>query len=297
MNNRLRIAIFIPAYNAGRTLPKVLDRIPQDIKREVEEIFVVDNASEDNTYLIGIGYKHEKGLQNLNIYKNDQNIGYGGSQKVAYQYAIDRGYDVVVMLHGDAQYAPEKISFLLEPFRKGEADLVFGSRIAGLPLKGGMPFHRFLGNKALTWIENFVLDWNLSEFHSGYRIFSTAAVNQVPFALNSNYYHFDTDVLIQFKLKGLRVVERPIPTYYGDEICYVNIWRYGFSILGSLLQYVLHQRGIKRVKRFDVHNYVPGSERVALPSVLATGGLESPAPEPTRQEALAPTAPGPRQEA
>lgn len=276
--SRLRIAIFIPAYNAGRTLPMVLDRIPLDVKREVEEIFVVDNASEDNTYLIGIGYKHEKGLQNLNIYKNDRNLGYGGSQKVAYQYAIDRGYDVVVMLHGDAQYAPEKIAYLLEPFRNDEADLVFGSRIAGLPLKGGMPFHRFLGNKALTAIENVVLHWNLSEFHSGFRIFSCAAVKKVPFALCSNYYHFDTEILIQFKLAGLRVVERPIPTYYGDERCYVNIWRYGFSILGSLGEYVFHQRGLRRVRKFDVASYVAGSERVTLPSVLVAGGAEPAVP-------------------
>lgn len=248
----LRIAIFVPTYNAGRTLPVVLDRIPRDVKERVEEIFVVDNASADNTYLIGVGYKNERGLPNLRVYKNERNLGYGGSQKVAYQYAIDKGYDVVVMLHGDAQYAPEKISYLLEPFETGEADLVFGSRMTGLPLKGGMPLHRFLGNKALTAIENLTLNWNLSEYHSGFRVFSCAALRQVPFHRCSDYYHFDTEILIQFKLKGLRVVERPIPTYYGTERCYVNLWRYGFSILGTLAEFVWHQRGWRRVTKFDV---------------------------------------------
>ena len=148
----LKIAIYIPTYNAGHTLPIVLDRIPEDVKSRVMEIFIVDNASPDNTYLIGVGYKNEKGMHNLNIYKNETNLGYGGSQKVAYRYAIEKGYDVVVMLHGDAQYAPEKISYLLEPLENDEADMVFGSRIAGLPLRGGMPLHRFLGNKFLTAI-------------------------------------------------------------------------------------------------------------------------------------------------
>ena len=248
----LKIAIYIPTYNAGHTLPIVLDRIPEDVKTRVMEIFIVDNASPDNTYLIGVGYKNEKGLHNLSIYKNETNLGYGGSQKVAYRYAIERGYDVVVMLHGDAQYAPEKISYLLEPLENGEADMVFGSRIAGLPLSGGMPLHRFLGNKFLTALQNYVLDWDLSEYHSGFRVFSCAALRQIPFQACSDFYHFDTEILVQFKLKGLRVIERPIPTHYGTERSYVNIWRYGFDILYTLIEYLLHKKGIRRVKKFGI---------------------------------------------
>lgn len=248
----LKIAIYIPTYNAGHTLPIVLDRIPEDVKSRVMEIFIVDNASPDNTYLIGVGYKNEKGLHNLSIYKNETNLGYGGSQKVAYRYAIERGYDVVVMLHGDAQYAPEKISYLLEPLENGEADMVFGSRIAGLPLSGGMPLHRFLGNKFLTALQNYVLDWDLSEYHSGFRVFSCAALRQIPFQACSDFYHFDTEILVQFKLKGLRVVERPIPTHYGTERSYVNVWRYGLDILYTLIEYLLHKKGIRRVKKFGI---------------------------------------------
>jgi glycosyltransferase involved in cell wall biosynthesis len=248
----LRIAIYIPTYNAGYTLPLVLDRIPEEVRHRVEEIFVVDNASPDNTYLIGVGYKNEKGLHNLNVYKNERNLGYGGSQKFAYRYAIEKGYDVVVMLHGDAQYAPEKIAYLLEPFEKGEADMVFGSRMVGLPLEGGMPLHRFFGNKFLTAVENYVLDWNLSEYHSGFRVFSCTALEKVPFQLCSDYYHFDTEILVQFKLKGLRVVERPIPTHYGNERSYVNVWRYGLYVLYTMAEYVLHKKGIRRVNKFSI---------------------------------------------
>lgn len=249
----LKIGIFIPTYNATKTLPIVLDRIPKELRENLREIFVIDNASPDNTYLTALGYREVSGLPNFRVYKNEKNIGYGGSQKRAYQYCIDQGFDVVIMLHGDAQYAPEKIPYLLEPFEQGEnVDMVFGSRMTGLPLKGGMPLHRFLGNKVLTAIENFVLEWNLSEFHSGFRVFSCKALAQVPFYLCSDDYHFDTEILIQFKLRGLKVVERPIPTYYGDERSYVNVWKYGCFILRSLAEYILHKKGIRRYEKFDI---------------------------------------------
>ncbi len=248
----MKIAIYIPAYNAGATLPRVLDRIPLEIKDKVGEIFIVDNASPDNTYLVGIGYAHEKNLSNLKVYRNETNRGYGGSQKFAYQYAIDNGFDVVVMLHGDAQYAPEKIPALLEPFEKGEADMVFGSRMTGDPRAGGMPLHRYLGNKFLSGIQNWALDWNLSEYHSGYRVFSCAALRKIPFDRCADDYHFDTEILIQFKLKGLRVVERPIPTYYGDERCYVNVWKYGLDILATMGKFLLHKHGFRRRPVFEV---------------------------------------------
>ena len=249
--SELKIAIFIPAYNAAYTLPVVLDRIPPTIKEKVKKIFVVDNASPDNTYLIGIGYREAKGLDKLEVFRNESNRGYGGSQKLAYRYAIDNGFDIVIMLHGDAQYAPEKIPGLLEPLERGEADMVFGSRIAGLPLKGGMPIHKFLGNKFLTAIQNRILGMRLSEFHSGFRVFRCAALAQVPFDLCSNDYHFDTEIIIQFKIKGLRICERPIPTYYGTEKCGVNVFRYGLDVLKSMLTYWLWARGALRVPKFD----------------------------------------------
>lgn len=247
-----KIAIFIPAYNAATTLPIVLDRIPKDVKERVKEIFVIDNASPDNTYFVGIGYKEETGLSNLKVFRNETNKGYGGSQKRAYQYAIDQGFDAVVMLHGDAQYAPEKIAYLLEPIEKGEADMVFGSRIAGKPLEGGMPYHRYLGNRFLTWVENKVLDMNLTEFHSGFRVFSCEALKKVPFQLCADDYHFDTDIIIQFRIKGLRIVERPIPTYYGKEKSHVRIFSYGFNVLRSVSEYWLHKKGMRRVAKYNI---------------------------------------------
>lgn len=252
MKKQKKILIFIPAYNAAKTLPLVIDRIPGGIKKKVSEILVADDASKDNSHLIAIGYKQQKGLRNLKVIKHKKNKGYGGNQKFAYQYAIDNGFDIVVMLHGDAQYAPEMIPNLLKPLESNEADMVFGSRMMGKPLKGGMPLWKFIGNKITTSIENFVLGLNLSEYHSGFRLYSCKALKNIPFHRCSDYFDFDTDILIQFKLAKLRISESPIPTYYGDEKCHVNYYIYFSNIFKSLYQYILFKYGIKEVKKFEI---------------------------------------------
>ena len=156
------------------------------------------------------------------------------------------------MLHGDAQYAPEKIPALLEPFKDdSETALVFGSRMKGDPLKGGMPLHKFLGNKLLTFIENKALNMNLSEYHSGFRVYNLHKLKTIPFHLCSDGYLFDTDILIQFKIKNLKIREVPIPTYYGGEKSHVKIFEYGFNILKSLMEYYFNKKGFKKVGKFD----------------------------------------------
>lgn len=259
----MKIAIYIPAYNGAATIPMVLDRIPDDIRRLAAEIFIVDNASPDNTYLVGLGYAAQKGMANLKVYRNATNRGYGGSQKFAYQYCCDNGFDLVVMLHGDCQYAPEKIPYLLEPFTRGEADMVFGSRMTGDPRGGGMPLHRYLGNIFLTKVENWVLDWKLSEYHSGYRVYACDALRKIPFEKCSDQYHFDSEILVQFRLAGLRVVESTIPTHYGSEKCYVNIWRYGIDVLALMGQYWLYRNKWRYYDKFDVAPVITSEPLIA----------------------------------
>jgi glycosyltransferase involved in cell wall biosynthesis len=253
-SNHRRIGIFVIAYNAVNKLDWTLDRIPEEVWDKVEEVFLFDDYSTDNTYYAAIGYKHAKALDKLTIHRNPRNLRYGGNQKAGYQYAIARGFDIVVMLHADGQYAPEVLPRLLEPLEKGEADMVFGSRMAagGDPLAGGMPFYKYVGNKILTWIENHTLKMNLSEFHSGYRLYSCEALQKVPFLLNSDEWHFDTEILIQFYEAGLRIVERPIPTYYGDEICSVNGIAYAFNCLKSVLNYRLHKARLRYEPKYDM---------------------------------------------
>ncbi len=243
-----RIMVHIVAYNAVTTLGRVLDRIPKDLRPRLTEICVFDDASSDDTFLVGKGYQQVHDMPQLRVFRNPKNRGYGGNQKLGYKYAIDNGFDVVVLLHGDGQYAPEAMQNLMQPVLDGEADAVFGSRMLepGAARRGGMPLYKYLGNKMLTRFENAFLEMDLSEFHSGYRVYSVNALKQIPFEANSDDFHFDTQIIIQMKAGGLRIKEVPIPTYYGDEICHVNGVKYARDVARSVMEFRMHQAGVVR---------------------------------------------------
>lgn len=244
------LAIYIPAYNAERKLAEVLRRIPANVLARTAEIILVDNASTDRTSEVGLQTASELGLTNFTLIRNNVNQGYGGSQKIAYAHCLKHGHHTVVMLHADAQYAPELIDRVAGPVERGEADMCFGSRLAGDALAGNMPLHRYWGNKFLTALANLVLGWRLTEFHSGYRAYRCAALTRLPLERNAGYYHFDVEILIQCRAFGLRVVEVPIPTHYGDEDNHLNVWRTGLSILAILFEYLLHRLGLRRSAKY-----------------------------------------------
>ncbi len=245
------VLVYIPSYNAAKTLPKVFSRIPEDVRRNVGEILVVDNASQDGTSEVALDWKQRPGFEKIQVIRNSKNLGYGGSQKLAYRYSIDKGYQVVAMLHGDAQYAPELVQNLIQPILKNKADMIFGSRMAGHPLKGGMPLVRFLGNRFLTSMQNLFLGAKLTEYHSGYRVFSVSALARLDFNRLSSDYHFDTEIIILLLNKGLRISEVPIPTHYGDEKNYVNIWKYGIDVMVTTLTYFFHKYGLRKSRRWS----------------------------------------------
>ena len=248
MGSSPRIGIFIINYNAVGHLIKTIKRIPTAIYERVDEIFVIDDCSKDNSYYAALGFKHEQRIEKLTVHMNKVNQGYGGNQKVGYQYAIDRGFDIVALVHGDGQYAPEALPDLLDPLIKGEADMVFGSRMATkfAALKGGMPLYKFIGNKILTYCQNWLSGLRLSEYHSGYRLYSVAALKKIPFHSFTNNWHFDTQIILALAERELRIVERPIPTYYGDEICHVNGIPYAAHCIGTSLNFYRNRkRGIR----------------------------------------------------
>ncbi len=251
---RQRLLLFVIAYYAESTLKWVLERIPASLFEEYDcEVLVVDDASEDRTFDIGHEYKAAHPELQMTVLRNEYNQGYGGNQKVGYAFAIKEGFDFVAMLHGDGQYAPEELPRLLRPLRDGEADAVFGSRMMErfAALKGGMPLYKYAGNKVLTSIQNVMLGSRLSEFHSGYRIYSVRALDQIPYRLNSNDFHFDTEIIIQLLNAKLRIQELPIPTYYGDEICRVNGMKYAKDVMWATLQNAAHRSGLLYQRRFD----------------------------------------------
>ena len=243
-----RIMVHVVAYNAEATLARTLDRIPAALRPHLAEVCVFDDASQDATFLVGQGYKqtHAAEFPALEIVRNPVNRGYGGNQKLGYRYAIDKGYDVVVLLHGDGQYAPEEMARLIQPLLDGEADAVFGSRMMNKrdALEGGMPLYKWVGNQILTRFENAALGMHLTEFHSGYRAYSVAALAQIPFEANSDDFHFDTQIIIQLEAGGFRIKEVPIPTYYGDEISYVNGFKYAKDVVKSVIEFRQHEAGL-----------------------------------------------------
>jgi 2-polyprenyl-3-methyl-5-hydroxy-6-metoxy-1,4-benzoquinol methylase len=235
-----RIGVLIVAYNAVTTLTKVLRRIPQKVWEMVEEVAVFDDASKDDTFELGLGFKAIAGLEKLTIIKNTVNLGYGGNQKQGYHYFINKGFDIVILLHGDGQYAPEILEEMYLPLIKNEADAVFGSRMLsehGGALKGGMPLYKYVGNKILTFFENKALGMNLTEFHSGYRAYSLSALKQIDMSKMTDDFHYDTEIIIKLHHQGFRITEIPIPTYYGDEICYVNGMKYARDVFWSVVHY------------------------------------------------------------
>jgi len=247
-----RLAIYVPAYNGARKIVEVFERIPPFLWGAAAEVFVVDDGSTDGTREVVLDYKARHARANLNVLRREENRGYGASQKLAYRYAIERGYDLVAMLHCDAQYAPEEMPRLLARLIESGAGMIFGSRFTGDPLAGNMPRIRYYGVHFLNVVQNAVLRWNLSEYTSGYRIFRTDALRQVPFERCSDYYHFDTEIFVQFRLKGIPVAEDTIPTHYGDEENYVNIYKNGLLILAVMGEYLLHRLKLRRSPKFEV---------------------------------------------
>lgn len=251
---RHRLLVFVVAYQAETTLKQVLDRVPDRLFRDYEcEILVIDDGSKDRTYDIGQEYRKEHPGTPLTVRRNELNQGYGGNQKIGYAYAVAEAFDLVALLHGDAQYAPEELPNLCAPIRSGDADAVFGSRMLtpGGARQGGMPLYKYIGNKVLTKIQNAVLGTALSEFHSGFRVYSVKALSRVPFHLNSNEFHFDTEIIIQLMNSGARIIEVPIPTYYGNEISRVNGLKYAKDVLTDTFQNAAHRAGILYQRRFD----------------------------------------------
>ena len=265
MDQKPKILIFIVAYNAEKTIKDVLMRIPSDLLDEYEtEVLIIDDKSNDDTVIHCFSaIKIDQIKFKTHILVNPENQGYGGNQKIGYQFAIEHDFDCVALLHGDGQYDPECLRDLIAPVLKGEAEAVFGSRMLTPfgALKGGMPIYKFTGNKILTLFQNVMLKTSLSEFHSGYRVYSVKALKQIPFHLNTSNFHFDTEIIIQLLFFGFRIVERPIPTYYGDEISYVNGLRYALDVAITTIKARVQHLGLFYERKYDIIEQHNGSRQ------------------------------------
>lgn len=246
-----KVIAVLPAYNAEYTLEQTVKEIPREW---VDEILLVDDASQDETWRVA----QQLGVATV---RHPENRGYGGNQKTCYAEALKRGADIVVMVHPDYQYDPALIPRLLEPLFLKECDAVFGSRmLGGQFIEGGMPLWKFYGNVMLTALENMVLHVFLSEYHSGFRAYSRQYLQNVNLVANSDDFVFDTEIIVQGIAQGLRIREVPITTRYFDSASQISFWkstRYAISIMGVLVRYLLHQRGLRASRLFDSSSSVP----------------------------------------
>jgi glycosyltransferase involved in cell wall biosynthesis len=232
-----KILIIMPAYNAGKTIERVFARIPDYVKKRVGKYVVVNDGSSDNTEAALA--RLERQYPDLVVLKHEKNRGYGAAEKTLLNYALKEGAEVAILLHSDGQYSPEKIPDLIKPFDNDQADIVQGSRMMGNgALKGGMPLYKFLANKALTLIENLSFGMKMAEFHSGYMIYARKALLEIPFNKLSDSFDFDLEMLVMAKIKGLKIVEVPIPTIYADETSHLDPIKYGFDVLKVVRDYL-----------------------------------------------------------
>ena len=256
MDIKKKLLILIVAYNHEKFIKKVLQRIDTNIAKKYDvEILINDDSSSDKT----VEYAQEYIKFNTNnpfkykILSNPENQGYGGNQKIGYEYALKNNFDFVALVHGDGQYAPECLQELVEPLNLNTVDAVFGSRMMtkGGAIKGGMPLYKFVGNKILTFFQNFLFSSKFTEFHSGYRVYKVSSLKKIPYKLNSNDFSFDNEIIAQFLLASLTIKELPIPTYYGDEISYVNGLKYAYQVFIINLKAKLQEVGIFYDRKFD----------------------------------------------
>ena len=250
-----KLLIYTVAYNAEKLIESTIERIPKDLNQNYDvEILISDDSSIDRTFEISNNIK-SKSIYKLNVIKTSQNLGYGGNQKIGYKYAIENNFDFVILLHGDGQYSPELINKILKPLVQNEEfGLVLGSRMMNKfsALKGRMPFYKFIGNIILSKFQNILLGTKISEFHTGYRAFNVKKLKSINFILNTNNFHFDTEIIIQFIAKKIKISEIPINTFYGDEVCHVNGWKYATNVIKASLKYRLMSLGLFYDPKYEV---------------------------------------------
>jgi glycosyltransferase involved in cell wall biosynthesis len=240
-----RVMVVLPAYNAGRTLEQTISEIPMHI---VDDLLLVDDASGDDTVEVaerlGIPYV-----------VHPENRGYGGNQKTCYTEALKRGADIVTMLHPDYQYSPRLIEAMVPLAATGQFDVVLGSRILSEgALAGGMPFYKYVSNRALTAFENIFLGLKLSEYHTGYRTFTRKVLETLPLHECSNDFLFDNQMLAQSAMFGFRIGEISCPTRYFAEASSINFRRsvvYGVGVLGTSLRYRMHKSRLSQDRLFN----------------------------------------------
>ncbi len=240
-----KVVVVMPAFNAEQTLVQTHEEIPREV---VDEVILVDDHSSDFTAEVA----RKLGIV---VKVHPENLGYGANQKTCYRLALERGADIVVMLHPDYQYSPRLVTAMASMIASGHYDVVLGSRILGVgSLRGGMPLYKYVANRVLTLVENILLNTKLSEYHTGFRAFTREVLLDLPLHENSDDFVFDNQILAQAVYSGYSLGEISCPTRYFPEassINFVRSCRYGFGVLGTAVRFRLHRWGLLRSALFS----------------------------------------------
>lgn len=238
-----KVIVVMPAYNAGRTLRQTHREIPFDV---VDDVILVDDASIDDTVAVARGL-------GIHTIVHERNVGYGGNQKTCYRAALERGAEIVVMLHPDYQYTPKLITAMTFLIESDEYDVVLGSRIlGGKAVEGGMPLYKYLGNRILTFLQNLLMGEKLSEYHTGYRVFSRSVLENIPWEKNSDDFVFDNQLLSQVFYFNFRVAEITCPAKYTEEASSINFRRSIVYGIGCLITACKFRLARLRVLQFSI---------------------------------------------
>lgn len=237
----MKTLIVIPCYNAQSTIEDVIKRVPREFK---SNLLVIDDGSTDSVCRI-------LKKNNIRFIKHRINRGYGAAQKTGIMFALKKAYDIVVILHADGQYPPEKIPILVLPIIGGKADIVSGSRMLTNSKREEMPILRIFGNRLLTFLENLILKTSITCYHCGFRAYSRRLLLSVNFLLNSDSFGFDSEILFQAVNKGFKIKEIPIDASYGAEVSYLNPITYGIDILKLIFRLFAHKFSLRKSKQFE----------------------------------------------
>ena len=240
-----KVVVVMPAYNAEKTLRMTYADLPHEL---VDMVILVDDGSSDETVRVARELK-------LEVFVHNRNYGYGANQKTCYREALRAGADIVVMVHPDYQYDPTLLPEIIKPIEDGTADVVFGSRLLyGNAMRQGMPWWKYVGNRFLTQVENWVFGLGLAEYHTGYRAYRREVLEAVNVEMNSDKFVFDQEIVAQLVDVGARFAEVPVPTRYFPQASSCSLTascRYGLSILAVLGRYLLHESHLVHQKQFQ----------------------------------------------
>jgi glycosyltransferase involved in cell wall biosynthesis len=242
-----KVAVIMPAYNAAKTLRQTYAEVRD--QQLVDVIILVDDGSQDETVAVA------KGLPGVEVHVHERNRGYGANQKTCYRLAMEAGADIVIMIHPDYQYTPKLIPAMAAIIAAGLHPCVLGSRIlGGYALQGGMPLWKYISNRILTLVENWLLGAKLSEYHTGFRAFSREILQKLNLEANSDDFVFDNQMLAQILWHGFTIAEISCPTRYFSEASSINFRRslkYGFGCLETALAFRLAKMRLLNSKLFQ----------------------------------------------